>query len=428
MGVLIGLEFEPERGRRWRPIQFEASLWRGADRLAPFMRSGRSLALGETLQGLDLTGCGVYVGVSSGAFIAAGFGERIVAKIDAPDVHRERRRRRSVRTRLAVAPGPRRVRQPARLASQLAGLAARQYLEPGGSAGFFESFDRLAQALPTGIFDNAGVGDYLTQLLSSSKRTNDFRQLKHKLFLVATDIDTGASVPFGADGWDDVPIARAVQASAALPGLFPPVEIGGRYYVDGALTKTLHASVALREGGEAADLHQSACAVRRPAGGRARAPERSSIVHGGLPSIMSQTFRTLIYSRVRASMGRYRTEYPDADVLLFEPERDDAEMFFTNVFSYSDRRRLCEHAYQRTREDLRRRRSELGEALGRHGVTIDDEALADEHRTLLVRGHKKNHRRPDALGQTAAKLDQTLNHLERLLTTQPTPERDDQAS
>ena len=67
------------------------------------------------------------------------------------------------------------------------------------------------------------------------KRTNDFRQLKHKLFLVATDIDTGASVPFGADGWDDVPIARAVQASAALPGLFPPVEIGGRYYVDGAL-------------------------------------------------------------------------------------------------------------------------------------------------------------------------------------------------
>jgi len=153
-----------------------------------------------------------------------------------------------------------------------------------------------------------------------------------------------------------------------------------------------------------------------------------SIVHGGLPSIMSQTFRTLIYSRVRASMGRYRTEYPDADVLLFEPERDDAEMFFTNVFSYSDRRRLCEHAYQKTREDLRRRHAELSDALGRHGVTIDDEALADEHRTLLTRGHKKNHRQPDELGQTAAKLDQTLDRLERLLSTRAAPERDQQAS
>ena len=73
-----------------------------------------------------------------------------------------------------------------------------------------------------------------------------------------------------------------------------------------------------------------------------------------------------------------------------EPERDDAEMFFTNVFSYSDRRRLCEHAYQKTREDLRRRHSELSETFGRHGVTIDDEALADEHRTLFVRGHRKS--------------------------------------
>jgi NTE family protein len=32
-----------------------------------------------------------------------------------------------------------------------------------------------------------------------------------------------------------------------LPGLFPPVEIDDSYYVDGALKKTLHASVALDE-------------------------------------------------------------------------------------------------------------------------------------------------------------------------------------
>jgi predicted acylesterase/phospholipase RssA len=400
----------------------------GGGPLGAIYEIGALLALGETLQGLDLAGCGVYVGVSSGAFIAAGLANglspksmhRMFIESDAADDPFEpdlllRPALCEYANRLASLPG-------------LLALAAREYLEPGGSAGFFESFGRLAHALPTGVFDNAGVGDYLTQLLSGPKRTNDFRQLKHKLFLVATDIDTGAAVPFGADGWDDVPIARAVQASSALPGLFPPVEIGGRFYVDGALTKTLHASLALRESAKLVlCINPLVPFDARLAAERAHRDE-VSVIRGGLPAIMSQTFRTLIYSRMRVSMGRYRKEYPDADVLLFEPERDDVEMFFTNVFSYSDRRRLCEHAYQRTREDLRRRRSELAEALGRHGITIDDKALADEHRTLLARGHRKNHRRPDALGQTAAKLDQTIGRLERLLTTLAAPEGDQPAS
>ena len=53
----------------------------------------------------------------------------------------------------------------------------------------------------------------------------------------------GAAAPFVLSGWDHVPISEAVAASAALPGLFPPVPIGGRWYVDGALKKTLHARV-----------------------------------------------------------------------------------------------------------------------------------------------------------------------------------------
>jgi NTE family protein len=57
-------------------------------------------------------------------------------------------------------------------------------------------------------------------------------------------------------------------------------------------------------------------------------------------------------------------------VVLFEPNSDDAEMFFTNMFSYASRRRLCEHAYQKTRIELYRRRHELGPILARHGIRI----------------------------------------------------------
>ena len=45
-----------------------------------------------------------------------------------------------------------------------------------------------------------------------------------------------------------MPISKVVQASSALPGLFPPVEIDNQYFIDGALKKTMHAGVALDEG------------------------------------------------------------------------------------------------------------------------------------------------------------------------------------
>ena len=89
------------------------------------------------------------------------------------------------------------------------------------------SLATLSHAIPTGMFDNRSIGNFLRQLFAASGRTDDFRKLDRKLFLVATNLDTGASVTFGAPGREHVPISKAIEASAALPGLFPPVRIGG---------------------------------------------------------------------------------------------------------------------------------------------------------------------------------------------------------
>ena len=240
--------------------------------------------------------------------------------------------------------------------------------------GFFESFARLTHGLPNGLFDNDAVAGYLARLFSKSGRTNDFRELPHKLFIVAADLDTGKATPFGAAGFDHVPISEAVKASAALPGLYPPARIDGHDYVDGALKKTLHASVALREGAKLLfcinplvpyDAELAARSGRKP----------RPLAERGLLTVLSQTFRALIHSRLRIGMERYAAEFPDADVVLFEPARDDDVIFFANIFSYSDRRRLAEHAYRHTLRELERRAAELGPILARHGVEIDREAL-----------------------------------------------------
>jgi NTE family protein len=113
-----------------------------------------------------------------------------------------------------------------------------------------ESLTSLSQAIPTGFFDNEPISRFFSQVYSKDGRSNDFRKLQQKLFVIAVEIDTGESVKFGAEGYDHIPISKALQASTALPGLYPPVEINGHYYVDGALIKTMHASVALDEGAD----------------------------------------------------------------------------------------------------------------------------------------------------------------------------------
>jgi NTE family protein len=147
--------------------------------------------------------------------------------------------------------------------------------------------------------------------------------------------------------------------------LYPPVEIDGRWYVDGALKKTLHASVALKAGARLVLCINPLVPfdARHAAHERHIAGQRK-LVDGGLPVVLAQTFRAIIHSRMKTGLAKYDIEYKDADVILFEPSRDDADMFFTNIFSYADRKRLSEQAYRKTREELLRRHDELAPKAG----------------------------------------------------------------
>ena len=55
----------------------------GGGPLGAIYEIGSLVALGEALDGLNLTDCDLYVGVSSGSFIAAG----LVNGITAPEMH-----------------------------------------------------------------------------------------------------------------------------------------------------------------------------------------------------------------------------------------------------------------------------------------------------------------------------------------------------
>ena len=115
---------------------------------------------------------------------------------------------------------------------------------------FIGTLEGLGRSLPVALFSNEGIQDYLEKAFSRRGRTDDFRRLRQKFFVVATDVETGRRVVFGDQGMDHIPISLAVQASTAVPGLYQPVEVEGRVCVDGVLLKTMHASVALEHGAD----------------------------------------------------------------------------------------------------------------------------------------------------------------------------------
>jgi predicted acylesterase/phospholipase RssA len=352
----------------------------GGGPLGAIYEIGALAALDEALIGIDLTACAVYVGVSSGAFLAAGLTNgltpRELYQLFIEGEKKEEPFDPDVLLRFAAKEYGRRIRKLPRLVA----AALADYIGRPRGHRIFESLQHLKGALPLGLFESEPLAAYIQRLAMAPGRTDDFRKLTRKLYIVATDLDTAEPVIFGGKGFDHVPISRAVEASAALPGLFAPVKIAGRYYVDGALQKTLHASAALKEGARLILAINPIVPYQDP--GISNVNGSASLANLGLVPVLSQTFRSLVYSRMKIGMERYRHEYPDADIALFEPARDDREIFFANVFSYSNRKRLCEHAYQYTRQDLLKRAPELAPLLLRHGVKLNLDVLRDESRTL----------------------------------------------
>ena len=352
----------------------------GGGPLGAIYEIGALTALSEALDGIDLNDLDMYVGVSAGGILGAGLANGITPREMCGMFIESDESDEPFEPSMLMQPAFREYWERMQRVPPLLARALWHYLTNRRGQGFLESFQRLTRAIPTGMFSNQGLLNFLTAAFTQPGRSNDFRDLKARLYLVATDLNSGASVEFGSPGYDHVPIAHAAVASSALPGLFPPVQIDGRSYLDGALKRTLHASVALRDG---ADLVLCLNPIvpyddRLAASGSAR-----QLVEGGLPVVLSQTLRAMVHSRMEIGMRQYADDFGHADVVLFEPNGADADMFFTNVFSYGSRRRLCEHAFQKTRTELWARRHELQPILARHGVTINLGVLKDQGLTLV---------------------------------------------
>lgn len=134
-------------------------------------------------------------------------------------------------------------------------------------------------------------GEILQGFINKAVGNRPLEALPRRVAVVATDLKTGEPILFGSGN-----TGMAVRASAAVPGVFQPVAISGREYVDGGLVSPIPVRFARQMGATfviAVDISS------RPADG---ATENTF-------DVLMQTF-----SIMGKTIGQYETT--DADVVI----------------------------------------------------------------------------------------------------------------
>jgi NTE family protein len=88
-------------------------------------------------------------------------------------------------------------------------------------------------------------GDRLEEWVKSRIKTTSIENLKIPFAAVATDLNWGHKVVL-----DRGSVARAIRASAAIPGVFQPVQHQGKILVDGGVVDNIPISVAKAKGAD----------------------------------------------------------------------------------------------------------------------------------------------------------------------------------
>jgi predicted acylesterase/phospholipase RssA len=223
----------------------------------------------------------------------------------------------------------------------------------------------LFRLAPAGVFAGKRLEEWLARQFARPNMTDRFDQLRHKLFVGATDQDSGEHVVFGATDAPKVPIHRAIRASTALAPFYAPAQIDGRWYIDGGFTRTTNMRVAVQEGATLVILIDPVVPIATKQAGHVAE-------HGAIYSAM-QGLKSLIHGRFDKAIPTLRAMYPQVAFHLFQPGPDTLRVMAGSPMKYFFRDELVEMAFRETTREIRSSRmSQLTRDFDRHGVSFRD--------------------------------------------------------
>jgi NTE family protein len=190
----------------------------------------------------------------------------------------------------------------------------------------------LAGWLPAGLFSTDPIKDTVRRAVPKGWAPHP------NFWAVATDYRSGKRTVFGRMGAPRAELADAVAASCAVPGLYRPVKIGNRHYVDGGVCSASNLDLLAGKG-----LDLVICINPMSS--------RSELQLGGLRGRVSGAARRATGQRLGHEAKKVRAS--QTDVVLIQPTDEDVELMGHNLMSSERRHDVIELAIRTVGEQLR---------------------------------------------------------------------------
>lgn len=307
----------------------------------------------------------MYFGISAGAvvlsLIANGYSPgELMAAVAGVDTGRVRELDLSMLrlVHLNTADMRRRFGAAARAAVRQAGTALRGELRRTVEDAFLEYTALVGPPFQSGAFE-----ELLHELLTAPGASNDFRRMPGELYVGATDQDQRKHVLFGSDEWSGVSISRAVQASLSIHPAFASVEIGGRWYEDGAVTRTSGFVEAIRRD---ADLIFVLDPFVPYISSEAGAAHRKGVLYN-----LDQELRTISFTRFQSTRDWALRQHPHVSSYTFLPSNRSRLLLSVNPMDHRPYMAIFRDAYLSTLRRLERLQHRLRGDLVAHGISLD---------------------------------------------------------
>jgi hypothetical protein len=161
-------------------------------------------------------------------------------------------------------------------------------------------------------------------------------------------------------------------------------------------------------------------------------PNAQRVSDKGFGVITNQVSRVMLHAGLQYHIKHLRRAHPDVDIIVIEPRRDDARLFFNNIMRYSSRLHVLHHGYESVLVELEEREPAEKEMLARHGIRLRRSLMREQLRRIRRAAYDPDvvsqvvgsrRRRPLEVGARAARWDAlsaTLELLDRELSLRET--------
>jgi NTE family protein len=244
-----------------------------------------------------------------------------------------------------------------------ASVALRERKLPGADAAFL-----AGTSLVGAPFRSDDYELMLRSILTAPNASNDFRELPRKLFIGTSNQDTRRHQLFGSEGWDHVPVSRAVQASLSLNPAFSAVEIDGQYFEDGAVTRTSNFLEAVRRGADVVLVLDPFVPYQSSEPGFAN--ERGMLFN------IDQDVRSLSFTRYESARNGMLRRHPEVSAYTFLPDNPLRKLLSINPMDHRPYLEIWRRGYLATARHLDKIGHRLSGDLAASGIALDTSKVA----------------------------------------------------